>query len=425
MQKRQDLSNFKAVFSGAIGNVLEWYDFAVYGYFAKILAPTFFPSDDKLVSLISVFGVFAAGFLMRPVGAVLFGHIGDKKGRKQALMLSVLLMAITTTCLGFLPTYATAGILAPVLLTFLRLLQGISIGGELTTSISFIVEIAPENKRGLYGSWTLFSAALGILLGSAIGALTDSFLTPEQLAKWGWRIPFYVGFLVGSYGLYIRRGLKEPEVFHKLKETGDVVKFPLIYSFRHHAREIILVAGSLWIFSTGFYLAFVYLPTYLSTETHTVLSVALDINTMSMLILLPLLVFMACLSDRFGRKPMMMAGTVGFLLFSYPLFKGLSVESQWVIFFVQVIFVIFQSTLEGAVPAFLVETFPTKVRVSAISFSYNIAVGIFGGTTPLVATYLIKVTNNIYSPGFYLVFCAGVSLICLFFLKETYKKKLE
>jgi MHS family proline/betaine transporter-like MFS transporter len=425
MQKRQHLSNFKTIFSGSIGNVLEWYDFAVYGYFAKILAPNFFPSDDKMVSLISVFGVFAAGFLMRPVGAVLFGHIGDKQGRKQALMLSVLLMAITTTCLGFLPTYATAGILAPVLLTLLRLLQGISVGGELTTSISFIVEIAPENKRGFYGSWTLFSATLGILLGSAVGALVDSMLTSEELAKWGWRIPFYVGFLVGSYGLYIRRGLKEPEVFQQLRKSGNVVKSPLIYSFRHYTREIILVAGALWIFSTGFYLTFVYLPTYLSTETHTILSVALDINTMSMVILLPLIVLMANLSDRFGRKPLMMAGTVGFILLSYPLFKFLSVESQLVILFVQVIFAIFQSTLQGAVPAFLVETFPTRVRVSAISFSYNIALGIFGGTTPLVATYLIKATNNIYSPAFYLIFCAIVSSICLFFLKESYKKKLE
>lgn len=187
--------------SGSLGNAMEWYDFAVYGYFAKVLAPLFFPTEDKTAALISVFGVFAAGYVMRPIGALIFGRIGDKLGRKKALLLSVLVMIIATSLLGLLPTHASVGIMAPILLTILRLIQGISVGGEFTTSITFVSEMAPSNRRGFYTSWSTVSVIGGILVGSAIGAIVENVFTPEQISAWGWRIPFLLSIVMGL-GIY-------------------------------------------------------------------------------------------------------------------------------------------------------------------------------------------------------------------------------
>lgn len=210
----------KTLVASSLGNILEWYDFALFGFFAPILAQLFFPSDDHLASLLSTFGVFAAGFLMRPLGGALFGHFGDKVGRKNALAASVILMAIPTTLLGLLPTHSQVGLLAPILLTVLRLIQGLSVGGELTGSISFIVEHSPPSQRGFFGSWASNSIGMGLLLGSATGALMTSLLSPDDLASWGWRIPFLFGIVVGGVGLYLRMKLEEPESFQKLQQAG-------------------------------------------------------------------------------------------------------------------------------------------------------------------------------------------------------------
>lgn len=419
------MKDIRMILSGSIGNVMEWYDFAVYGYFAKVLAPLFFPSEDKAVALISVFGVFAAGFIMRPVGAIIFGYIGDKLGRKKALLVSVVLMAVATALLGFLPTYAQIGVFAPILLTLLRLIQGVSVGGELTTSISFIVEVAPANRRGFYGAWTTFSAVAGILLGSAVGALVESLFTTEQIEEWVWRLPFILGILLGGYGLVMRKGLKEPESFLKAKESGELLKSPLLYALKNQYKTILLIIGLLWIFSAGFYMPFIYLPTYLSAVEHIPLSFALDINSLAMVILLGLILFMGYLSDRIGRKKVIMFGALGFLVLAYPIFSLLNYETHIDIFTALIIMAIFTSALQGAIPAFLSENFSTRVRVSAMSFSYNIALALFGGTTPLVATYLIKETGSSMAPGYYLMFAALVSILCLLGLKETYKKVLD
>ena len=197
----------KVLVASSLGNILEWYDFALFGFFAPILAQLFFPSDNHLASLLSTFGVFAAGFLMRPLGGALFGHLGDRVGRKNALAASVILMAIPTTLLGLLPTHAQVGILAPLLLTGLRLIQGLSVGGELTGSISFIVEHSPPTQRGFFGSWASNSIGMGLLLGSATGALMTSLLSQDDLVRWGWRIPFLFGIFVGGVGLYLRMKL--------------------------------------------------------------------------------------------------------------------------------------------------------------------------------------------------------------------------
>ncbi|MCZ6469691.1 MAG: MFS transporter, partial [Candidatus Dadabacteria bacterium] len=284
----------KNVVAGCVGNVLEWYDFALYGFFAPVIAKLFFPSDNQITGLLATFGIFAVGFLMRPVGAVIFGILGDKLGRKKALEISVIMMAVPTTLIGVLPTYETAGILAPILLTIIRLIQGVSVGGEFTGSISYVVENAPHppGRRGFYSSWTVFSLLGGILLGSAIASLVTSVFSDAQLHSFGWRLPFLLGLLIGLIGLYLRTGLDESPAFKKMKEAGELSKRPITDAFKYHWKEILIVIGATCVGSVNFYMIFVYMTTYLSTETHLLLSTALDINIISMIVLMVLTPFM-------------------------------------------------------------------------------------------------------------------------------------
>jgi MHS family proline/betaine transporter-like MFS transporter len=424
-QKSKTTTDIRMLLSGSVGNILEWYDFAVYGYMAKTIAPLFFPTEDKMAATVSVFGVFAAGFLMRPLGAILFGFIGDKHGRKRALMLSVILMAISTVGMGLLPTHAAIGMAAPVALTLMRLLQGISVGGELTTSISFIVEKAPPGRRGYYGAWTTFSAVLGILIGSAIGAAIESLLTADQISAWGWRLPFLLGAILGTYALIMRRTISESESFEKLKAAGELIKSPLKTALRSHGKTMIRIVGTLWLFAVGFYLPFVYLPTYLANEDQVPLSIALDLNSIAMALLLVFTLWLGLLSDKFGRKKIILFGYIGYLVVVIPVFQLFATQDDYAILAGMSIFAVVCGAAQGAIPAFISEHFPGNIRVSALSFAYNLALAVFGGTTPLVCAWLIGATGSDLAPAYYLAFTAVVSILSILTLKETYKDVLE
>src|SRR6516165_7308773 len=248
------VSHRRAVIAGLAGNVMEWYDFAVYGYFAQVIGQDFFPSEDPTSSLIASFGAFAAGFLMRPVGGLVFGHIGDRLGRKAALTLSVLAMAIPTFLIGLLPDHSQIGALAPILLVALRMVQGLSVGGEYTTSVVFLVEGAAPNRRGFAGSWSPFGAGAGILLGSALGAALNAVLSPEAVFAWGWRVPFLLGLGVGLAGLFIRRHIPEPAKQADNKTAAS----PIREAFRSEWRNILRIMGFTFMFAVGFYMIFVY-----------------------------------------------------------------------------------------------------------------------------------------------------------------------
>ena len=415
----------KTVIVAVVGNIMEWYDFALYGYFAPVLAHLFFPSEDPAVSLIATFGVFATGFLMRPVGAVIFGHFGDRMGRRKALSASVLLMAGATALMGLLPTYAQIGMTATILLTFLRLLQGISAGGEFTGSISFLVEHAPSSRRGFIGSWTTFSGVSGMILGSGAGALVTFLLSDEALNNWGWRIPFLLGIVTGAVGYYLRFGVEESPMFKALKAQGKVVRAPLKEAFREFHKEMLTVVGVNWVNAAVFYTVWVYNTTYLATVIGLPLSSALLINTLSMLFLIVAIPLMGALSDRVGRKPLLIAGCVGVGCMAYPLYYLLSQGTFGSALTAQLLFVIPISMLQGTMPTTMVELFPTSSRYSALSISYNIAFAIFGGTAPLVATQLISMTGNPLSPSFSLIFAAVVSLWVIVSMKERYREALR
>ncbi|MDA2920875.1 MFS transporter [Desulfobacterota bacterium AH_259_B03_O07] len=414
------------IIAGCVGNVLEWYDFALYGFFAPVIAKQFFPSDDQISSLLATFGVFAVGFFMRPVGSVIFGILGDKLGRKKALEISVIMMAVPTTLIGVLPTHEEVGILAPILLTLIRLVQGVSVGGEFTGSISFVVEHAPypPGRRGFYSSWAVFSLLGGILLGSAISGLVTNILTPDQVLSYGWRLPFFLGIVIGVIGLYLRSGLDESPTFKRLKEAGQLSKRPIREALQNHWREIIVVIGATCVGSVNFYMIFVYLTTFLSTETHVLLSSALDINTVSMVVLMVLAPLMGLLSDRIGRKPVMITGCLIIAIFAYPLFIVLTKGNTTYDLLSQLVFAVGLAMVFGPFGAMMVELFPTKVRMSAVSIGYNVGFAVFGGTAPFVATYLIEATGSKISPSYYLVAAALVSLFVFIKIRESFRDEV-
>lgn len=396
---------------GVIGNVLEWYDFAVFGYFAPIIGAHFFPAESQLASLINAFGVFAAGYLMRPLGGLIFGYIGDRMGRKQALQWSVLLMAIPTTMLGLLPTYAQIGVAASVLLVVLRLFQGLSVGGELIGSMSFITEIAPVNRRGLFGSWTLFSATCGVMLGSAVAAAAHWLLEPAALASWGWRLPFMAGLLVGGIGLWMRKGMAETPEFQQLKESGRVDKNPLLEAIQSTPTQIIRVGAMVALMGGGFYMLFVWWPTYLTKIVTPPVPHALVVNTIAMAVLMTLIPVAGWLSDRVGRKTVIVTSLMGFVLAGWPLFVLTDHGTFLAALCAQLAFALLLAGLQGPMPAAMVEMFPARTRLSGIGVGYNVSLAVFGGTAPLVSTWLVARTGDIVAPAYYLIFLAAVSLM--------------
>jgi MFS transporter, MHS family, proline/betaine transporter len=415
----------KAVTAGAIGNFVEWYDYSVYGFFATIIASQFFPSEDRVASLLATFAVFAVAFFMRPVGAFVFGHYGDTIGRRNTLAAAIILMGIATLMIGVLPSYAQIGVLAPILLVIARLLQGFSAGGEWSGSAAFMVEYAPENKRGLYGSWQQVSIVAGLLVGSGIGGLLGTVLSEDALNAWGWRIPFILGMVVALVGLYLRLRIEDTPAFRIIEVKEEVTEAPVKESFTAHWRESLTAIGFTLAWTVAYYILLTYMPTYVSETLGIPLTQALLSNAIGLVALMALIPFTAVLSDRIGRKPLLIASSALIALLTYPLFLLASTQVLVFIVLAQVLFGVIISLFSGPGPAALVEMFPTNVRYSALGVSYNIAVAAFGGTAPFIATYLISRTGSNFAPGFYLIAAAVVTLVVVSIMKETYREPLR
>ena len=408
----------RTVLAGAVGNVLEWYDFALFGYFAPVFSVLFFPSSNPSLSLIATFGVFAVGFLARPLGALLFGYWGDTRGRREALAWSIILMAIPTCLVGFLPTYAQIGIAAPLTLTALRFLQGLSVGGEFTGSVTFLVEHAAPHERGYIGSWAGFSAQIGALLGSGVGALSGTLLTPDALHTWGWRLPFLAGSVIAVIGWYLRRRIPESPAFEHLQRTGLVSPSPIQELLRTHRRPLMQVVGLVLLHGVGFYTFYVFLPTYLTRVTALPLATALTINTVCMAVMAVLIPIMGKWSDRIGPRWLLATGAAGLALGTVPFFSWFTSGQVGLIVVTQLLITIFVAAYMGPFFAIVAILFPAAHRYTGLSISYNIASALFGGTAPLVATILMERSGTPLAPGWYVSLCAVLSLITLVTIRE-------
>ncbi len=420
------LSTFftRPVLAGLLGNVMEWYDFMVYGYFASTLGALFFPAKDALASTIAAYGVLAVSFVMRPFGAIWFGHIGDKLGRKRALELSVTLMAIPTFLLGMLPVYDTIGVAAPVLLTVLRLAQGLSVGGEYTSSFSFVIEHAPPSRRGLHGALTTCGAILGILLASLASVTTSRIAEDPGTAAWAWRVPFLLGVLVAGVGLWVRRSLHETPSFEKLKAAGGVADSPLLEAWRGEKVRILRVFLLYALGSAVFYILFLFVQAALA-QAGMPKHLAQLATTCSLGVLVFSLPFAAYVSDRIGRRPVMLAGAVSTLLFVLPLYEMMQTLDFGTVVLAQIGMTLIASAIMGPVPAAITEMFPARTRFSSLSIGYNASLAAFGGTAPMIAGLLVRQTGVLVSPAYYLMGLAVVSGLVVFLSKETFKDAID
>jgi MHS family proline/betaine transporter-like MFS transporter len=405
----------RVVAAGMIGNVLEWYDFAIYGYFATAIGKHFFPHEDPVAQLLSAFGVFAVGYMMRPVGGVIIGHIGDRYGRRAALTFSVAAMAVPTFLIGLLPGYETLGLLAPIALTLLRMVQGLSVGGEYTSSMVFLIEHAPHGRRGLMGALISCGACGGILLGSAVGASFASTMSSAALEAWGWRIPFLLGLVVGIAGYLLRRHVQETVPTAKRKRA------PIVETLHDHWRLVLGLAGLSVFNAVGFYVSFVYLVSWLQMADGIAPARALEINSISMAVLLPVMIVAGLLNDRFGRKPFMMLACVLGFVGAVPLFWLLHDPSPLSAQFGQLGLVLIIGLYCGTQPTIMVESTPLPVRCTAVSLGYNICLGIIGGFTPLAATWLVERTANEIAPAFLIMAAATITFVTLLGFRETYR----
>ncbi|MCB9345666.1 MAG: MFS transporter [Lewinellaceae bacterium] len=403
------------VAAGIIGNVMEWYDFAVYGFFASTLGQLFFPAEDDTSSLIASFGAFAAGFLMRPVGGAFFGYIGDRIGRKRALNLSVLMMAVPTFLIGVMPTHAEIGVTASVLLVVLRMLQGLSVGGEYTSSVVYLAESAPAGKRGLFASTSLLGATGGILLGSMLSTLLSKVLTAEELGTWGWRIPFILGVMVAGVGFLIRRHM--PETLSVKKKVEN----PLRELLRNW-RQLLQVSGLNLITAVGFYGIFVFSVTWLIKYVHEARTVALEINTTGLLVFLGGVPFFAWLSDRVGRRPVLLCAGIAIAVMAHPITWLMYHSDIQMVRLGEMVLALLLAAFAGPVPALLAEMFPGNIRVSAVSVGYNLTYAIFGGTTPMVAVWLINKEHDDLAFAWYLSAAAVISLL---FVRKIHDRSKE
>ncbi|WP_432082486.1 glycine betaine/L-proline transporter ProP [Streptomyces sp. WAC 04229] len=411
----------RAVKAAALGNAMEWFDFGVYSYIAVTLGKVFFPSGNPTAQLLSTFGAFAAAFLVRPLGGMVFGPLGDRVGRQKVLALTMILMAAGTFAIGLIPSYATIGVWAPVLLLAARLVQGFSTGGEYAGASTFIAEYAPDKRRGFLGSWLEFGTLAGYIGGAGLVTLMTALLSDGDLTSWGWRIPFLIAGPMGIVGLYLRMRLEETPAFaaEVAKAEKQRPKVPLREMVTGQWRALLLCVGLVLVFNVTDYMLLSYMPSYLTSElkydeTHGLL-VVLAVMAL-MMVVQP---FAGALTDRVGRRPVIAAGCAGFLLLSVPALllirEGSLVAVGLGMAALGLLLVCFTASMPSALPAL----FPTRVRYGSLSIGFNISVSLFGGTTPLVVTALIGATGDMMMPAYYMMAAAVVGGVAVWFMTES------
>lgn len=367
----------RASVASFIGNFVEWFDYAAYGYLATVIAVVFFPQTDKTSGLLAAFAVFAISFIVRPIGGIIWGHIGDRHGRRNALAWSILIMSAATFGIAFLPTYAQVGMWAPLLLLLIRLVQGFSASGEYAGASAFLAEYAPDNKRGFYTCLVPASTAAGLLFGSLFVAVLYNLLDSQQLHEWGWRLPFLLAAPLGLIGRYIRLRLQDTPKFLEMEKALENKeaehKAPIRQLFGVYRLKVLVAIGVTCLNAVAFYLVLSYMPTYLSAEMGMSETDSFMASTVSLATYIGFIFLMGKLSDRFGRKTMLVAASVLFLGLTVPLFSLLNGQSFMVILLIQIAFGLMLAMNDGTLPCFLTEIFPTRVRYSGFAFSFNTA----------------------------------------------------
>lgn len=411
----------KALIASLIGSSIEWYDYFLYGTIAALIfSKLYFPSGDPVVGLMLAYTSFALPFFIRPLGGVIFSHIGDKIGRKKTLVMTLSLMGGATVLIGLLPTYEAIGIWAPILLIALRLIQGLGIGGEWGGALLLATEYAPPEKRGFFGSIPQMGVTIGLLLGT----LSISFMTllpNAQFEAWGWRVPFILSALLVFIGLWIRNGIDETPAFKEAKESGNISKVPLIDTFKYHWKEVLIAVGAKVVETAPFYIFGTFIISYATGSLGFERSSTLNAVTIATLVTTIMIPFMGKLSDKVGRKPLYIGGTVAMILFAFPYFYLLSLDSVlWLTVATIIGLGIIWAPITAVLGTMFSEIFSTSVRYTGVTVGYQLGAAIAGGTAPLIATALLSAYNNSFVPvALYIIAAAIISLIAVSFTRET------
>ncbi|MEV6093334.1 MFS transporter [Streptomyces cellulosae] len=386
-EHRLSRSQRKAIVAGAVGNTVEWVDWAVYATFAPIFADRFFPPDNGSAALLATLAVFAVGFVMRPIGGAVLGAYSDRHGRKKGMTLTIALMAGSSLAIAVCPTYTAIGVAAPLLLVLARLVQGFSAGGEFGSSSAFLVESAAKGRRAFAGSWQQVSVGAGALIASFLGTVLTSTLDDGALHNWGWRLAFAIGAMLGLVGLWLRHSVPETESFIRSEAGRRQRVNPVVAMVRDHPGAALRVAGITVAGTLVYYVWVSYLPSYAHVTTGIPLNQALLANTVAMAVFIVLLPFGGLLSDRIGRKPTMTAFAVGILLFAWPAFHFLA-DSFWGLLLIEIIGLVLMIGYSANCAVVMAEQFPPEVRTTGIGLPYALSVALFGGTAPYMTTWM-------------------------------------
>lgn len=397
-----------------IGNVLEWFDFAIYGCLASVLGRLFFPTLDPYTALLSSYGVFAAAFIMRPIGAILIGHFGDKGGRKKAFLWSLMGMAIPTAVMGLLPVYEQIGVYAPIFLILCRLVQGLSIGGEFSGSIILLVEHAPPRRKSFYGIWADMGSAVGMITASVAILLLDAGLTEVELLSWGWRVPFWISSLAAFGGCYLRCQLTETPAFLAQRNSRTSSPWPLRLIFQKYKQKLILAIGFLMVNAAGYYLVVVFIPNQ-NLGHYPKIYGSLSM-LFSLIVMMPTMVWGAVLSDKIGQARCLIIGYMGCLVCAFPLLYSAKYGAYFQQLVYQGLFSLSLGFCFGPRSSFIAQIFPTAIRYSAVAISYNLGNALFGGTAPLVCAFMIEQTGTMLAPAAYITIASLVSLVSVVLL---------
>ncbi|MEU0507983.1 MULTISPECIES: MFS transporter [Amycolatopsis] len=415
----------RAAIAGGVGTLIEYYDFSVYAFLAVTLGPLFFPSDQPAVSVLLTLAVFGSAYVMRPLGGWFFGRLGDRRGRRHALVVTVVTMGVFSGVLGILPSYASVGVIAPVLLVLVRLAQGFSAGGEIGGAATYVAESAPPGKRGLFGSLTPVGSTLGFSVAAAVVGLMTAVTTAEQMSAWGWRVPFLISLPLAVICLWVRVRLEDTAEFAEMAQRAEVVRSPLLAVVKEKPLSVLRVIGIAIAMNGTGYIGLTYFSTYLIQTQGFGKQAVYWASAIGIALACATYPLAGMLTDRFGRKPVLITAYVAYLVLAWPAFALLGATSSIVV--VTAIYVVYMAVNGLAqVPAFpqFTELFPRRIRYTGVALGFNVGTIIAGGSAPYVAAQLVESTGNPMSPAFWVLGVAVVGLITVLTLRETGRDRL-
>lgn len=415
----------KVITAAGIGHFVEWFDFGLYGTLASVIAVHFFREGDPQAALLSSFAVFGAGFIMRPLGGFFFGSMGDRLGRKNTLALVILITSGATLAMGLLPTFGQVGLWAPALLVIVRLVQGFAAGGESSGATTLLAEYAPSNRRGFVSSFVDVFGFAAFVVGAGLVLLYTSVLGADALNDWGWRVLFMLALPLGVSGLYLRRKLEDTPEFQAVQAKGEVTEAPLRTSVSRWWKALLFCVGFVVLKAVGHWILQTFMPSYLQSDLGYSQRTSYGVTVVGLLAITVLVPVFGLVSDKFGRKPVMLLGAGGFLLLTYPTLMLMDGGTFWAAAAAMVLLGIFMAAYDGAMSAAMAELFPTNIRYGSMAIAYNLSVAAFGGITPWFSQSLISWTGNEFAPAFYVMGAALITFLVVLGSRETSREPLK